>query len=282
MLLHMRPRIGRHCPKLSNDVQNLSTARTNLHITNLLTHTLYTLPSKNPSLPPDLHQTIDLLVALLTAQIPPSFRDILNPSLSTALSQIPTLAPYLSSHLATLAHLLSTIASPFSPPTLSTLATQATHLRETTTTTLPRALAAATTHLATTAHATLTTHRHLLTTSIVILEQAQHGSLARDTKARADALAARAALLGLQARLHSLAHPPPAQFVAALKEFRRLQGLGERGLRDRESLARRELQLYGKAGEKGMRDLARRKDGLLREMERVRKEVEGLESERGT
>lgn len=69
-------------------------------------------------------------------------------------------------------------------------------------------------------------------------------------------------LLGLQAKIHTLLHPPPAEFVDALKEFRKGLGGGKRALWDREALARRELELYGKAGEKGMRDLARRKEGL--------------------
>lgn len=65
--------------------------------------------------------------------------------------------------------------------------------------------------------------------------------------------------------------------MAALKEFRRQQGSGEKKLKDRESLARRELELYGKAGEKGMRDLARRKGVLLGEIERCEAEVGKLE-----
>jgi hypothetical protein len=74
-----------------------------------------------------------------------------------------------------------------------------------------------------------------------------------------------------------LLHPPPAEFVDALKEFRKGLGGGKRALWDREALARRELELYGKAGEKGMRDLARRKEGLVKEVERVEAEVSKLE-----
>ena len=72
-------------------------------------------------------------------------------------------------------------------------------------------------------------------------------------------------------------HPPPAEFVDALKEFRKGLGGGKRALWDREALARRELELYGKAGEKGMRDLAKRKEGLLKEAERVEVEIKKLE-----
>lgn len=73
-----------------------------------------------------------------------------------------------------------------------------------------------------------------------------------------------------------LAHPPPADFVAALRQFKKLQGSGEKALSDREQLARRELDLYGKAGEKGMRDLARRKAWVVGEIGRVEGEIAGL------
>ncbi|RYD17356.1 MAG: hypothetical protein EOP88_27005 [Verrucomicrobiaceae bacterium] len=65
--------------------------------------------------------------------------------------------------------------------------------------------------------------------------------------------------------------------LAALKAFRKVQGSGERGLKDREGMARKELDLYKSAGEKGMRDLARRKELLEREMERMEGEIGRVE-----
>lgn len=88
-------------------------------------------------------------------------------------------------------------------------------------------------------------------------------------------------MLGLQAKLHTLNHAPPREFVAALKAFKKEQGSGERALRDREALARRELEIYGRAGEKGIKELARRKEVLAREIERVEGEVAKLEGGRG-
>lgn len=67
--------------------------------------------------------------------------------------------------------------------------------------------------------------------------------------------------------------------MAALKQFRKSQGSGERALKDREGLARRELELYERAGEKGMKDLAVRKKYLVAEVERVEEEVRKLERE---
>lgn len=83
-------------------------------------------------------------------------------------------------------------------------------------------------------------------------------------------------MLNLQSKIHTFSNPPPPEFVAALKEFKRQQGSGEKALRDRESLAKRELELYERAGERGMRDLARRKVGLEKEIERMEREIEKL------
>jgi len=84
-------------------------------------------------------------------------------------------------------------------------------------------------------------------------------------------------MLGLQAKIHTFAHPPPAEFVSALKAFKKQQGSGEKALRDREELARRALELYGRAGERGMRDLAGRKEWLVREIAQMESEIGKLE-----
>lgn len=69
--------------------------------------------------------------------------------------------------------------------------------------------------------------------------------------------------------------------MKALKGWRGDIAARERGLRDREGIARRTLELYERAGEKGMRDLAGRKAVLVGEVERVVREIGGLEEERG-
>lgn len=93
-------------------------------------------------------------------------------------------------------------------------------------------------------------------------------------------MSARATLLGARARVQVLGSPLPEEYVGALKGFRSgLRGV-ERGLRDREGVARGALELYKGAGERGMRDLAGRKAVLLKEIERVEGEVGGLEGER--
>jgi uncharacterized small protein (DUF1192 family) len=48
-------------------------------------------------------------------------------------------------------------------------------------------------------------------------------------------------------------------------------------LKDREALARQALDLYEKAGDKGMRDVARRAKFLQAEIKRTEAEIEKLE-----
>ena len=176
--------------------------------------------------------------------------------------------------------MLCTIANPADPPEISALPSYAEELHASATVTLPADLATQKIDLSNTTHTLLTTHLRLLSTAIHILESTQHGALARSSKSKAELLHARATVLGLQARIHTHTHPPPTPFVAALKNFRDGQGSSEARLRDREGLARRALELYGKAGEKGMRDLAKRKEWLGEEIGRMEGEIGGLE--RGT
>jgi hypothetical protein len=122
----------------------------------------------------------------------------------------------------------------------------------------------------------LSTHTSLLTSLLTSLEQTQHGALARHSRATADLVYTRATLLGLQAKVHTFAHPPPEEFVRALREFKRVQGSGEKALRDREALAKRELELYERAGKSGMRDLAARKEWLGGVIGRTEREIEKL------
>ncbi|KAF2447247.1 hypothetical protein P171DRAFT_519532 [Karstenula rhodostoma CBS 690.94] len=257
--------------------QSLTTYRTNLHTSQILTRTLSTLPSRSPTLPQDLHSPIDLVTAQLTGQIPPSDRDILAADTQFFLSNIDIISSALSDQLATTATLLCKIADSKATTPIDELRLKAEEIRSAATLDLPKELAASKVHLANSAHTLLTLHLSLLQTSILILERTQHGALARATSTHADHIAARATLLSLQAKIHTHAHPPPAEFVRALRNFRTEQGSSEARLKDREGLARRTLELYGRAGERGMRDLAGRKEVLLGEIRRVEGEIEGLE-----
>jgi hypothetical protein len=260
------------------NLQNLTTARSTLLSTQILTSTLTSLPSRAPTLPDELHACIDLVSALLSGQIPdPSERDILSGDIATFLDNIDIIATAVSTQLQTLTNHLCTIASPLDVPAPSSLPTIAEDLITSATLTLPQELLAARTELTNTLTSLLSLHKQILESSIRILEQTQHGSLARHTKARAELLHSRATLLGLQAKCYTFGHPPPAEFVAALKEFRKSQGTGERALRDREVLAKQSLRLYEQAGEKGVRELAKRKGYLEGETRRIEREIASLE-----
>jgi hypothetical protein len=247
--------------------QNLTKARIDALTTQILTTALTTLPSKAPTLPTDLHACIDIVAAQLSGQIPDADRDILAGDVASFLDNADIIASALSTYFTATTTPLRHLTSPLTPPATGDLCARATALCETATRTLPADLSSARLALALSATTLLSTHRACLEHGIRTLEQTQHGVLARHTRSRADEMHARATLLGLQARLHSLARPPPAEFVRALKAFRKGQGVGERGLRDREALARRELSLYGR--EAGLRELARRKVELVRAIERA-------------
>ncbi|KAI8935026.1 hypothetical protein NX059_008690 [Plenodomus lindquistii] len=257
--------------------RSLTTARTNYLTRQILIDSLAALPSHATDLPPELYSVIETVVAQLTGQVLEPDREVLADDIDFFLSNITTISDALSARLAVTTGYLCTIADPTNPPPIDQLHSVATSLQDTATITLPSELQAARLDLTNTASILLSTHLSLLTLSIRILEQTQHGSLARHTRTSSELLHSRATLLGLQAKTHMLSHPPPAEFVAALKEFRKQQGSGEKALRDREELAKRTLGLYEKAGEKGMRDLARRKVWVEGEMRRVEGEVESLE-----
>ncbi|EFQ88376.1 hypothetical protein CFE70_003301 [Pyrenophora teres f. teres 0-1] len=261
--------------------RTLSTTRTTLLTSQILITTLSDLGSKAGAgaddITPDLHAAIDIVTAQLNNQIPPTDLEILSNDISTFSTNIVTIASAVSTQLGVILSYLCKIADPLSPPAITDLPTRCATLLQTSTQTLPQDLQDARFHLTNTFTALLALHSTLLTTSIKILEQTQHGTLARHTKSSADLLHAKATLLGLQAKIHTYSHPPPAEFVAALKEFKRVQGSGEKALRDREGLATRELELYARAGEKGMKDLARRKERLVGEVEMVESAIGKLE-----
>lgn len=267
--------------QLSNP-QSLTTARTNHLSTQLLITALSDLPSKAAAdLPSELHSVIEIVTAQLSGRIPASDREILTGDIDVFLQNINSIADALSTQLSVVAEYLCRIADPTTPPAVQDLSAKASALQRNATHALPHSLQEAHLGLTNSTTALLSTYLTLLKTSIHTLETTQHGSLARHTRSSATLLHTRATLQGLQAQLHALSHPPPREFVAALKACRKQQGSGEKALRDREALALRERELYARAGEKGMRDLARRKEGLVREIGRMEGEVGRLQQGRG-
>jgi hypothetical protein len=257
-------------------MQSLTDARTNFISSQILIQSLDGLPSRSSDLPPELHSSLEIVTAQLNGHVPNSDREILSGEIDFFLDNITTISTALSDQLSIVVEYLCKIVDPKSPPAISQLSTSASSLHRTATQDLPHDLAAARIHLTNTSTALLITHLTLLTTSIRILEQTQHGALARHTKSSAELLHMRATVLGLQAKMHAIAHAPPAEFVAALKAYRNAQGSGEKALRDREALAKQGLELYERAGEKGMRDLAKRKGWLVAEILGVEGEIEKL------
>lgn len=258
-------------------MQSLTDVRINLISSQILVQSLSDLPSRAADLPPEFHSVVEIVTAQLNGHVPEFDREILSSDIDFFLDNITAVSDALSIQLCVIVEYLCKIADPKSPPAISSLSGTASSLQQSATQVLPEHLATVKINLTNTMTALLTTHLAVLSTSIRILEQTQHGALARHTKSTAELLHARATVLGLQAKIHTLAHPPPPEFVTALKEYKKSQGTGERALKDREALARKELELYEKAGEKGMRDLATRKVWLESEIKSVEGEIQKLE-----
>jgi hypothetical protein len=256
----------------------LTDARTNLISTEILLQSLSNLPSRSTVLPPELQAVIEIATAQLIGHVPDADREILAGDIDMFLTNITTISDAISTQLVVLVTYLTKIADPKSPPAISELSTKASSLLRSAAQALPHDLAIARINLTNTASTLLSTHLNLLSASIRILEQTQHGALARYTKSSAELVHTRATILGLQSKIHMLTHAPPPEFVAALKEFKKSQGSGEKAMKDREGMARRELELYERAGEKGMRDLAKRKEWLASEISNVEAEVSKLQT----
>ncbi|KAF2741763.1 hypothetical protein M011DRAFT_472826 [Sporormia fimetaria CBS 119925] len=261
--------------------RNLNTSLTHHHTTQILLSTLTDLPSRSDAsvLPPELHSVIELTVAQLSGHLSASDRNILAGDNEVFLDNIDVIAQAVSEQLERVVTLLCTIADPSAtnPPPPSSLPTLATTHISTSTSTLPTALSAARIQLANTLSALLHLHTQVLETGIRILEQTIHGALSRNARAKAEVLGVMGREIGVRASIHNLTHPTPPALLTALQGYKSaLRGM-ENGLKDRIELAEQELGLYEKAGEKGMKDLARRAKHLRAEIRRVEDEIRGLE-----
>ncbi|KAF2263171.1 hypothetical protein CC78DRAFT_286780 [Lojkania enalia] len=257
--------------------RNLTTVRKSLTSTQILIDTLSDLPFKAAELPPELHSVIEILTAQLSGRVSDDDREILSGDVEIFLDHISIISELISEQLATIASHLCRIVDPLNPPAISLLPTKVAEIQEKALTELPAELATERVELANTAYTVLSMHRQMLESSIKILEQTMHGSLARATKAKAEHLHARSTALGLQARIHTLTHPPPNEFVNALGNYRASQGSTEVALKNRAALAKKALELYDRAGERAMRDIAKRATYLKGEIERTRGEIGKLE-----
>lgn len=189
-----------------NNVQNLKHARTTLYTSQILLQTLSSLPQKSSTLPDELHAVIELVTAQLSGHIPTPDREILAGDIDFFLDNISTISEAISAQLTTVVDLLCRVANPMGAPEASSLATRAEKLMQDAEEELPKELGEAKLELANTAYGVLSIHRLVLETSIKILEQTMHGSLARAAKAKAELLHSRATLLELQARCVASSH----------------------------------------------------------------------------
>ncbi|GKZ39137.1 hypothetical protein AbraIFM66950_011946 [Aspergillus brasiliensis] len=144
-------------------------------------------------------------------------------------------------------------------------------------------LPAARTRMAATAAEVLATRAAVLERTVMLLERAKHGAMARAAKAKADHLVAVAQ--GIEGKLNvtkldilATIHTP--EVVGALHRYHQhLQDTRER-LEERRAMALEELKSYEDsmdgAGRGPMKELARQYGSLIQEVEDVRMEIERL------
>ncbi|KAF2185252.1 hypothetical protein K469DRAFT_165170 [Zopfia rhizophila CBS 207.26] len=257
--------------------RNLDTVRVELAKSQILIRTLADLPSKAGDLPPELHEVTEIITAQLSGHVPDLDREVLEGDVEFFLENVEPISTAISQQLTIVADHLGKIANPKAPPSIPSLPSTSQTLLSSATVDLPAELATERVELANLAYKVLTTHRQVLETVIRILEQSKHGSISRATKTRAELLNSKAVALGLRARIHSLTHPPPPEFLQALRNFRSSQESTEQVLLDRESLAKKALEHYEKAGSKAMLDIARRAEYLRKEIARTEAEIGKLE-----
>jgi len=157
------------------------------------------------------------------------------------------------------------------------LASRSSHLRHQQQHEIPSALLCLTDTLA----EVLAAHTSLLEATIQVLERTKHGSLARGTKAHAEHLATVATGMERKIaimRLQSLerTYTPEVQ-VAVGNYSRHLQDTKVR-LDERERTSLQQLKEYEEQGE-GMKEIAKRFGGILKECENVKAEIKRLGGE---
>ncbi|KAF2497378.1 hypothetical protein BU16DRAFT_605713 [Lophium mytilinum] len=258
--------------------KKLQSARIEAAKSQILRASLIDLPSKSDGLPPELHEVIEIICAQLNGQIPPEDRDILQDDADYFLENIAPITAAISANLTITAQHLARIANPSGTPLLSPPFYLATLSLLDSNTALANDLTTTRHSLATLASTLLTTHTSLLTALIRILEQTLHGAVSRGTRAHAEQLAVKADVLNAQASIHALTHPLPTPLVESLKEYSAALEKEQLRLKTRERAALKMLKAYEDAGGKGMAEIAGRFAEVGREMERVREEIERLES----
>ncbi|KAK4548076.1 hypothetical protein LTR36_010796 [Oleoguttula mirabilis] len=124
-------------------------------------------------------------------------------------------------------------------------------------------------------------YRQVMQASIRVLEQMMHGSVARGTKAKADHLAAVAECMSKKLSLQygQLMHQVYSPDMQATLRAKAQEAEAEMGvLRRRTREAEERLSEYQRA--RGMKDMVREYAEIIKETQRVREELERLETRR--
>ncbi|KAK3696138.1 hypothetical protein LTR37_018109 [Vermiconidia calcicola] len=258
--------------------EELRKARVDTAKSSLITSGLRDLSYRPGSLPEDLRELVAVIAALLEGQIAEEDRDLLRDDLVKFKQNIKPISTALSKSFQQDANTLAAIIDPDSPPPIDNLPGRITDLRTSIATSKATALHSRL-ELAQEVSSLHSTYRQAIETSIRILEQTIHGSVARSTKAKADYLALVAE--GMSKKL-SLQHGQLISqlYSAEIQEALRLKAeeveQQSRTTKRKVRQAEEKLEEYRKAGG-GVKGMAMEYAEISEESERVKGEVARLQ-----
>ncbi|KAK3696035.1 hypothetical protein LTR37_018177 [Vermiconidia calcicola] len=258
--------------------EELRKARIDTAKRSLITSGLQDLFYRPGSLPEDLQELVAVIAALLEGQIAEEDRDLLRDDLVKFKQNIKPISIALSKLFQQDANSLAAIIDPDDPPPVDNLPSQIKDLRTSIATSKATA-SRSRLELAQEVSSLHSTYRQAIETSIRILEQTIHGSVARSTKAKADYLVLVAEgmskKLSLQhGQLMSQLYSSEMQEVLRTKaeEIETRSRTTKRKVREAEE----KLEEYRKAGG-GLKGMAMEYAEILKESERVKAEVARLQ-----
>ncbi|TLD36787.1 hypothetical protein E2P81_ATG02569 [Venturia nashicola] len=262
--------------------KDLTVARKDAAVANLLQGALNSICQRGDELPPELLETCHIITAQLNGELTLSDLEILADDIDYFVTNIPTIAIAISKQLEHLALTLAKITTPDgtlqdNAPSIAQLPAQATALQDSISN-QTASIAMTRMRITELGDQIHSVYRELFEVSVRIIEQTLHGSVARGTKARAEHLASVAK--GMELKLQILSQTDPTlttpQFTTSLKTYIAKLSSLEADLASRQSTAQLALKGYETAG-KGMSEIASKYVEAINEGEEIRREIEKLE-----
>ncbi|KJY00155.1 hypothetical protein TI39_contig340g00020 [Zymoseptoria brevis] len=259
---------------------DLNKARVSVARSGLIRTHLDTLAYREEELPSELRELIATIAAALQAQLSPDDFDLLHEDMDKFKNNAQPISRLISKaaakDLSTLAHLATTSGHDRDISLISSLKKSKDTISDSS-----NALSRLRGEMTQEALTAQSLYRQALEISIRILEQTVHGSLSRGTKAKADYLATVAEGMTRKLQVQQVqltAQTASPELQAALE--RKMDGLEKEGLALRRKGREAQELLARYRRTEGMEEVAREFAELVREREKVRKDIERLEGGR--